>query len=210
MKKYNKKQEVEKSEYLAEENEIEQALVLLDNVVDLDKSARQSGALIRHRGVHSAMELLRVVLAYSVLDYSLRLLGIWCVLLGISSISKTAWLKRLCQCRQWLGMLVVAVLQKKGIEFARQEQVRIRLIDATVVCPPGSKGNGWRLHTGFDLGRMSMDWIELTNTYAGESLSRFSFQAGDICIADRGYSTKNNVKHVLKAGAWLLVRLNRR
>ena len=49
---------------------------------DLEGTARAAGALIRHRGVKSAADLLRLDMAYSVCDWSLSMVGGWCSLLA--------------------------------------------------------------------------------------------------------------------------------
>ncbi|HEY5573867.1 MAG TPA: hypothetical protein VIK64_12680, partial [Anaerolineales bacterium] len=56
---------------------LESGLQQLASDHDLEKLAKETGALLRHRGVATAMDLLRIVLGYSVLDYSLRMLGAW-------------------------------------------------------------------------------------------------------------------------------------
>ena len=55
--------------------QLEREIGQLELGMDLDQLARCSGAWHRQRGVRSARDLLRLVLAYSVLDYSLRLVG---------------------------------------------------------------------------------------------------------------------------------------
>jgi hypothetical protein len=186
---------------------LEQELLKLDEEIDLDQSAYQDKALVRRRGVGNALDLLKIILAYSHLDCSLRMLGMWCVLVKISFISKTALFHRLQKCDVWLGKLVVFLLLKTKLAFPTSSRVRLKLIDASVICQPGSKGTDWRVHVGFDLGRMCMDWVEVTDRHGGESFAHFSPQPGDIFVGDRGYAFKSSVGHVLVAGAWLLVRV---
>jgi hypothetical protein len=186
---------------------LEKELLNLGEGIDLEKSAREDGALLRRRGVSSAVDLLRIVMAYSHLDFSLRMLGMWCVLRDLCAISKTALYHRLQKCEVWLGKLVVTFLLQRKLLFPAQGQIRIRLIDASVICQPGSKGTDWRVHVGFDLGQMCMDWVEVTDQHGGESFNRFPCAPGELYIGDRGYAVKSSVGHVLAAGAWLLVRV---
>jgi len=185
----------------------EQALEQLGQELDLEETARRSGALVRRRGVRSAKDLLRIVLGYSVLDWSLRLLGGWCVVVVLADISSTALLKRLRQCRVWLGLLVMAVLRRQKGLCPPPGCLRVKVVDASVLCQPGSRGTDWRLHLGFDLGRMCLDWLQVTDASGGESLSRFAWGPGDLAMVDRGYALRREVGHVLGAGAWLLVRI---
>jgi hypothetical protein len=188
--------------------QVEQAIEQLGQELDLEETARSSGALVRHRGVQSAQDLLRIVLGYSVLDWSLRLLGVWCVVVGLADISKTALLKRLRKCKVWLGILVMAVLmQRKAIAPPTQANIRVKIVDASVISQPGSQGTDWRLHLGFDLGRMCIDWLQFTDAKGGESLDRFTWEPGDLVVVDRGYANRKQVGYVLVADAWLLMRI---
>ena len=62
---------------------------------DLAATASATGALVRRRGIRRAMDLLRIILAYAVRDWPLRLVGAWCVLIGIADVSDVAILNRL-------------------------------------------------------------------------------------------------------------------
>lgn len=187
--------------------DLEKGLARLEEQLDLEATARQNGALLRHRGVRSARDLLRLVLGYSVLDWSLRLLGAWGVLLGLSTISKTALRQRLRHCRAWLGVLVGWQLQQHALQFPASEPLRVKVVDASVICQPGSHGTDWRLHLGFDLSHACLDQIELTDGHGGESLARFTARPGELYLADRGYAFKSSIGPVLAAGAWLLLRV---
>ena len=186
---------------------LEKGLARLGETLDLEETARQSGALTRHRGVRSARDLLRIVLGYSVCDWSLRLLGVWCVLLGLSTISKTALRQHLRQCRGWLGLLIGYTLKQQRVQFPAAAPLRVKVIDASVICQPGSHGTDWRVHLGFDLNRACLDQIELTDGHGGESLARFTLTPGELCLADRGYAVRSSLGPVLAAGAWLLIRV---
>jgi hypothetical protein len=174
--------------------------------VDLERLAKETGALVRHRGVATALALLRLVLGYSVLDYSLRRLGAWASLLGLAQISKTALLKRLRKCTRWLGALIVLALERQHLALPTNLPVRIKLLDATVICKPGSRGVDWRLHLGFDLASGCLDQIDLTDATGSERADRFDCQAGEIWIGDRAYALATHLAHFVFSGAWLVVR----
>lgn len=181
-------------------------LAQMQAAYDLDQLAKESTALVRHRGVQSAMDLLRMVLGYSVLDYSLRMLGIWCTVLGIAHLSKTALLKRLRHSQRWMGKLVMLALGQQQLLLSNQERLRVRLIDASVICQWGSRGADWRLHLSFDLLAGCLDAIELTDGRGAERLNRFTFQPGELCIADRAYALAKSLGWIVSQGAWVLVR----
>src|SRR5437899_8832088 len=65
----------------------------------LELSAREHGALLRKRGVKSAEDLLRLLLAYGPGGRSLRVTAAEAAARGMSDISDVAWMKRFGQCR---------------------------------------------------------------------------------------------------------------
>src|SRR3972149_2697576 len=92
--------------------------------VDLESTARSERALQRRRQVRSANALLRMVLAYALCDWSLRLVGIWASVIGLAELSDVAVLHRLRKCRAWLGKIAFAWLlgRRKGLA---QREVRV-------------------------------------------------------------------------------------
>jgi hypothetical protein len=170
--------------------------------VDLDVSARKQKAIVRERKLKGAKNLLRMALAYAVCDWSLRLVAAWATIQGIASLSDVGVLYRLCESGRWLGWLVGRVLQQRNEMLCFLGGVRLRLVDATVISRPGSQGTDWRVHLSYDLGRMCLDGIEITDARGGESLARFEPRADEIYIADRGLGT------ILATCARLVVRTN--
>lgn len=175
---------------------------------DLDASARTHQALVRQRKLHGAANLLRLVLAYAVCDWSLRLVAAWALLQGIADLSDVALLYRFSQCGPWLGWLVGQVLQQRNALLGLLPGVRVRILDATVISRPGSTGTDWRVHLSFDLGRLSLDGIEISDAQGGESLARFAPRADEIYLADRGYCAARGLGSLLQTGARLVVRIN--
>jgi hypothetical protein len=86
--------------------------------------------------------------------------------------------------------------------------VRLRVIDATTINIPGSKGIDWRLHLSFDLGNLCSDGVEITDRYGGESLARFEAQSNEIWVADGAYPFASGMAPMLHTGAGLIVRIN--
>lgn len=174
---------------------------------DWQELARVSGALQRQRKVKSAGDLLRLVLAYAVCDWSLRLVGMWATIQKIAGLSDVALLYRFCRCQRWLGRLVVGVLQARSTELQQRGGVRVRLIDATVISRPGSTGTDWRVHASFDLEQMCLDGLEISDAHGRESLVRFPTRADEIVIADRIYALASSLGAILASTARLVVRV---
>lgn len=193
----------------------ESLLAMLPREVDLEKTLRDSGALVRKRAIQSAETFLRLILAYSLCGLSLRATAAWAEAQGLASLSDVALLKRLRQASAWVGHLLAAQLAERvsglervgGLE-AQPLAYRLRIVDATTATIPGSQGTDYRVHLGFDLGSMRIDWIEVTGAEGGESYSRVTMQPGDLILADRGYCHRSGLAAVRQAGADFLVRIN--
>jgi len=174
--------------------------------VDIETLARETKALQRKREVKSGLDLLRMVLAYSVCDWSLRLVGAWATIIGLGHLSDVAVRKRLRNTLPFLGRMIGAWLQKRQQELAGRA-VRVRLVDASVISKPGSKGTDWRLHAGFDLGTFSMTGIDLTDASGGETLKRHAGEAEEIIVGDRGYGHRKGLGAIFAALAYVVVRI---
>ena len=189
------------------ERQAEKSIAVLSSHIDLDASARAAGALSRRRVVRSAQDLLRFVMVYALTDYSLRMVGLWGTVMEWGSLSKNGLRKRLCHCQQWLGTLIVTVLQAGKVSLPDHQGVRVRLFDASNVSRPGSHKTDWRLHLGFDLSAGRMTDVQLTDGRQGESLTRWQFQPDEICLADRYYGVARSLGVLLGAGALFVIRL---
>lgn len=181
-------------------------LSLLPPLEALEAGAYTSGALSRRRSVDSASTLLRLALAYAFCGFSLRQTAAWAESCGIASLSDVALLKRLRKCHVWFSELLAAKLAERAP--APSAALRLRLLDATAVSQPGSSNADWRIHLGFDLGRMSIDHIELTDRSGAESLSRFQLAPNEVAIADCGYAHRAGLFHIYSSGGHFLVRIN--
>lgn len=174
----------------------------------LEETAFTCKALVRKREVKRATDLLRMVLAYAVCDWSLRFIGMWCVLLGIGCLSDVAVYHRLQNCNQWLGQLIGLLLKERQVAMSSLAGIRLRLQDATVISKPGSSGTDYRIHLSLNLGSLSLDGIEVTDAHTGETLAHYAAQPGEIRIGDRGYAFASSLGSVLGSEGWLVVRIN--
>jgi len=175
--------------------------------IDIEILAKETKAIQRKREVKSARDLLRLVLAYAVCDWPLRLVGAWATALGMCSLSDVAVRKRLRCMRAWLGRIIAAWLQQQANPLSGHA-VSVRLIDATSISHPGSQGTDWRLHVRFDLGTFSITGIELTDAHGGETLKRHPVQGNEISVADRAYAHRNGLGAFLTESAPIVVRAN--
>jgi Transposase DDE domain len=176
--------------------------------------ARETKAFLRPRGIRSAEDLLRFVLAYSCGAMGLRSTCAWAAAAGLADISNVALLGRLRNCSAWMERLVGALLADGAAVPAAHEALVsgrcVRLVDATTVTKAGVKartsGQLWRIHAAFDLPSERFSHFELTDEKGAEKLDTIPVVAGEICIADRGYMRADRLAAVLAAGADIIVR----
>jgi hypothetical protein len=174
----------------------------------LAESARSTRAFVRRRGVGSAVDLLRLVLAYCLGDQGLRLTALWAAASGLADLSNVALLKRLWRCSDWLSLLIGQVLAGRVPPVAQGRP--IRLIDATAVAQagaPAKRGNAvWRVHSAFDLPAERFGAFELTDEKGSERIDRIPVIKGEIRIADRVHLHADHLAAVIDAGADVVVR----
>jgi hypothetical protein len=174
----------------------------------LTRTARETAAFLRPREIKTAVDLLRLVLAYCLGDRGLRLTAAWAASIGLVDISNVALLYRLRQCGDWLALLIGRMLAATAPRASRGRLIRI--IDATSVPQAGSAGKRenklWRIHCAFDLPRERFGHLELTDEREGERLDRIPVIKGEIRIGDAAHVQPDRMGHVLDQGGDFLVR----
>jgi len=174
----------------------------------LEMSARDTRAFVRARVIESAVDLLRMILAYCLGERGLRSTAAWGTSIGLVDISNVALLYRLRQCGDWLAVLVGRALAAAAPQASRGRLIRI--IDATAVPQAGPAARKhsklWRVHSAFDLPCERFGHFELTDQQEGERLDRIPAVKGEIRIADRAYLQPDRIEPVLAAGADIIVR----
>lgn len=190
------------------DTEFSKLLSRLPAGLDLDGTARESGALVRRRAVKDGASLLRLAFGYAVCGFSLRGAAAWAALGAVAQLSDVALLKRLRGAADWLGTIVAAILSERMAGTAATEGERcLRLVDATTLSRPGSRKTDWRVHVGYRLGpEPRIEQIELSDGRGAESLGRFACGAGDITIGDRGYAKGGDLAAMCARGADFIVR----
>lgn len=178
-----------------------------------EELGRSTGAVARLRGFDSLNDLFRTLLLHVGCGWSLRETAVQAKLAGIADVSDVTLLNRLRQAEDWLRQLCQQLWKDNGVSLrpALMEQP-VRLVDATVVKEPGKTGGQWRIHYSIRLPSLECDHFDLTPTQGkntGEKLGRFTFRAGELVLADAGYSNPPGIAAVVGQGADVCVRLNR-
>lgn len=186
-------------------------LARLRELVDLEGSARDCGALLRRRGVADAGVLLRLALVYGGTGLSLRGTAAWAAAAGVADLSDVALLYRLQGAEGWLGWLVRELLSKElgalGAGVAAPCGWRVRLVDGTGIGVAGAGGKAlFRLHATFDLAARRFAQLELTDGARAESLTRHVAGPGEVLVADRFYAKARGIHQVVAQGGHVVVR----
>ena len=179
---------------------------------DLAYSAKSCGFVRRSTGKADAELWLRLILMHVAGGLSLTQTMLRAAELNWCELSHVALFKRLRASQQWLAELCAGLLawQRARLDDSRcwPQGLEVRLIDATDIQEPGSTGTDWRIHYSLSMPQMVCDHFELTDAKGGEKLARFPLRKGQLAVADRGYSNRAGVAHVIDSGAEVLVRWN--
>ena len=176
----------------------------LGGAESLERSAREHGALRRKRGVASAEDLLRLILAYGPGGCSLRHLAAEAAVRKISEISDVALMKRFGGCGAWLMALATGLLVKPRTAAAGTSPP-VRLVDGSRIEGPGD--SALRLHLCWDANSQRIADLAVTALSEGERLDRLPLQPGEIRVADAGMPHAEALQRAQAAGAQVLVRL---
>jgi hypothetical protein len=181
----------------------------IEEAIDLEASVVASGALKRRREVRSGADLLRLALAYGPGGQSLRETAAWAALQQVAELSDAALLYRLRDAADWLGWIAGSLLAQRTGETVALAGYRLRIVDATVISPPG-RGGRWRLHAVYDPGIARFTGLGLTNTHGAESLTRVEAEPGELILADRVYARPVGLQRLIDAQVDFVVRMGSR
>ena len=177
-----------------------------------EQLGRSSGAVRRLRGFSSLESLLHTLLLHVGCGWSLRETVVQAKLAGLAEVSDVTLLNRLRDAEGWFRQLCELLLLEQGVNLKATLCGRnVRLLDATVVSEPGKTGSQWRIHYSLRLPALECDHFVLTSTKgvgAAERFAQFKFQAGDLILADAGYSHPPGIQSIVEQNADVCVRLN--
>ena len=181
--------------------------LLKDLPEEIEQLARHFKAFARARKIKTVTELIRIVLLFSGLDLSEREIAANVVLVNpeIKSLTDQSVRDRLEACLPWLKALLPSLIKRTPLPEL-PAGIHIQVVDASDITAPGQIKVTWRIHLMIELVSLQMTSIHLTDIKTGETLLNFDFQAGEVVLADRGYSHRKGVAHLLDSGAQPVVR----
>lgn len=166
--------------------------------------AREFRAFARSRAVRNPEELLRAVLMYCGLDYSLREVAANFTQVG-RRLSDESVRKRLSACEAWLEAVLREMLPKPEEDIIQYTR-RLILVDGTCIQAPGATSPDYRLHLGWDWIQQRVVFMLVTDYRTGESLKLYDWKEGDVALADAGYAKAPQLLAVREKGAEFIVR----
>lgn len=175
-----------------------------DFPAEIESMARENGAFVRSRAVRGPVDLLRAVLLYCGLDYSLREVAANFTQVG-QRLSDEAVRGRLCGCEAWLRAILREMLSVPEKEISGGIK-RLILIDGTTIQAPGAKTSDYRIHLGWEWIEQKTIYSLVTDNRTAESLNLFDLGEGDVVIADAAYATAQQLTVVREKGAEYIVR----
>lgn len=186
----------------------------VEEVVDLEETARATGALRRVRKVRRASDLLRLALFYGPGRLSLREAAAAAGDAGIAALSDKAVLGRLQRCGGWLELILSRLLAQRRAAAGEAACVagearglRLALVDGSVVCGPGSQGPDWRVHARYDPAAGRFVDLAVSTGRVAEGLGRTALEAGTTLVVDRGYARAEQIRAALAAGCGFVGRI---
>lgn len=109
-----------------------------------------NGALVRKRRIRDAEALLRILLGYGFTELSLQSLAAWGKDGGLSDCTKEAFVFQVRDCESWLSELLTFMLASEAKPV--DSGLRLRVVNATVLCGAGATGIDWRVYVLSDPG----------------------------------------------------------
>lgn len=179
--------------------------------VGWEAQARELGALKFGRSFSGPESLLRTLLIYLSGDCSMVETVARAQLGELAKISDVGLLKRINKSGPWLGWITERLIQEeppKAIQVSVLEGMNLFVVDSSVISAPGAVSSTWRMHYRMNLVTMRCVQAEVTSVKTGESLSLFNIQKGDVILADRGFTNRRGINHVLDSGGEILFRMN--
>jgi len=172
----------------------------------IEEKMRDTGAFTRSRKIKQPTDLLRIVLAYPVLNKSLPNLSRWASEKGIADLSFISIWERMQEMVVFLRWLVGDMLTQ--IVSPVESGLALAPLDATTFSLPGSKKRDWLVHMVWMQGKLvNIRLSKARGERTGESLKHLdNAPQNAVIMGDRVYGTPTGLTHALKKGMRYIVR----
>ena len=186
--------------------------ILAELPEDFESLAKENGVLEVQYGnakITTASDLLRLILVHAGADLKLRQTVALVAESGGPAVSHVALHKKMRLAAPYLRALVARLSDGGGAEPERWAGYEVIAVDGSAFCGPGADGTDARVHLQLRLADLEIVSAVLEGQAVGESFKRFTWTAGQLAVADRGYCNPPGIAHVVDQGADVLVRVNR-
>lgn len=172
----------------------------------IEEKMRETGAFTRSRKIKRPTDLLRITLAYPVLNKSLPNLSRWASEKGIADLSFISIWERMQEMVVFLRWLVGDMLSR--IVSPVESGLALAPLDATTFSLPGSNKRDWLLHMVWMQGQLvTIRLSKARGDQTGESLKHLDNAPHNaVIMGDRVYGTPTGLTHALKKGMRYIVR----
>jgi len=173
---------------------------------NLEEIAKATGAIVRKRGVKDIKGFIAILFIFAVTTLSLRQISLSAKALGVSTMTDTAWRKRIGKATKFLTVVLGHVLPKSKQEKPVEGRT-IKLIDATRILQEGKEHKEHRVHMSYNLTSGCMDEIKITDVHTAESFKHYTIQAGDIYMGDACYGKAKEYRRIICSKADCILRV---
>jgi hypothetical protein len=175
---------------------------------NIEGKMRDMGAFSRSRKIKQPTDLLRIVLAYPVLQKSLPNLSRWASEKGIADMSFISIWERMQEMVVFLRWLVGEMLSQ--IVLPIESGLALAPVDATTFSLPGSNKRDWLLHMVWVQGQpTNMRLSKARGKQTGESLKYIEDAPKHaVIMGDRSYGTPTGLNHATKKEMKFIIRFS--
>jgi len=172
----------------------------------IEDKMRETGAFTRSRKIKRPADLLRIVLAYPVLNKSLPGLSRWASEKGLADLSFISIWERMQVMVVFLRWLVGEMLSQ--VVSPVESGLTLVPIDATTFSVPGSNKRDWLLHMMWMQGQpVDIRLTKARGEKTGESLKYLEHVPDNaVIMGDRVYGTPTGFAHVMRKNIRFIVR----
>lgn len=182
---------------------------LPEDYAELASELKQLNLQYGNAKIRSADDLLRLVLLHVGADLPLRQTVALMAESGGPDVSHVRLHKKLLRAVPYLRRLVGEMVDTTEAAPERWSGYDVVAVDATAVCGPGAETTDARLHTQLRIADLQVLDVRVAGIDVGETFKRFSWEVGQLAVADRGYCNAPGIGYVVERGADVLVRVNR-
>jgi Transposase DDE domain len=182
---------------------------LPEDYAELARELKQLNLQYGNAKIRTADDLLRLVLLHVGADLPLRQTVALMAESGGPDVSHVRLHKKLLRAVPYLRRLVGEMVDTTEAAPERWSGYDVVAVDATAVCGPGAETTDARLHTQLRIADLQVLDVRVAGIDVGETFKRFSWEVGQLAVADRGYCNAPGIGYVVERGADVLVRVNR-